>query len=406
VADRSATTVINLPPELPELVEALAAGTTEASPDQLAAIARWRLACGDGRGAARWQRWSLETPPASILRKQLRDQLLEWQQPDLAARLGGEPGWAGVRLALEQQQAGQALKLQQEAIAAGEPLSLAASLQLASLWQGQAQPQPALALLLAIAAAQPQPGASLCNAIAHLHEQLNDHRQAAPWWDRSLQVDPRQPAALIQRSRNALALGDPALAFQLAEALHQLDPGHPVAQELRVEALEQLEAPASLRLALVPLVRARRERYRRQARQLAPWWAPLRRQQSRWRPATAPQAFALAPARPVPAALLSDCSRLGLLGSADGLELAESLGEAAGECVVWLLESPEPLCALHNLRRLMPAGWEVQLWPRWAPQLHGALDLLIESGAMPKPARAGAPSRRLHWREGQWQPCP
>ena len=398
--------MINLPPELSELVEALAAGATEASADHLTAIARWRLACGDGRGAGRWQRWSLDAPATSVLREQLRDQLLEWQQPDLAARLGAVPGWAGVRLALEQQQAGQALELQQQAIATGEPISLAASLQLASLWQGQARPQPALALLLAIAAAQPQPGTSLCNAIAHLHEQLNDHLQATPWWDRSLQQDPRQPAALIQRSRNALALDDPALAFQLAEALHQLDPGHPVAQELRVEALEQLQAPASLRLALVPLVRARRERYRRQARQLAPWWAPLRRQQSLWRPATAPLAFALAPTRPVPAALLSGCSRLGLLGSADGLELAESLGEAAGEGVVWLLESPEPLCALHNLRRLMPAGWEVQLWPRWAPQLHGALDLLIEAGAKPTPARADAPDRRLHWREGRWQPLP
>jgi tetratricopeptide (TPR) repeat protein len=406
VADRSAAAVINLPPELSELVEALAAGATEASPDQLAAIARWRLACGDGRSAGRWHRWSLEAPPPSVLRQQLRDQLLEWQQPDLAARLGAVPSWAGVRLALEQQQTGQALELQQQAIAAGEPISLAASLQLASLWQGQAQPQPALALLLAIAAAQPQPSTSLCNAIAHLYDQVNDHHQAAPWWDRSLQLDPRQPAALIQRSRNALALRDQALAFQLAEALHQLDPDHPVAQELRVEALEQLQAPASLRLALVPLVRARRERYRRQARRLAPWWAPLRRQQSLWRPATAPQALALAQARPVPAALLSGCSRLGLLGSADGLELAGSLGEVSVEGVVWLLESPEPLCALHNLRRLMSANWEVQLWPCWAPQLHGALDLLIEAGAMQPPTRADAPDRRLHWREGRWQPCP
>jgi hypothetical protein len=73
---------------------------------------------------------------------------------------------------------------------------------------------------------------------------------------------------------------------------------------------------------------------------------------------------------------------------------------------VWLLESPEPLCALHNLRKLMPAGWEVQLWPRWAPQLHGALDLLIETGAMQPPTRADAPERRLHWWEGRWQPFP
>ena len=395
--------MISLPRELTALVEALAAGATDASPEQLAAIARWRLACGDGRAAGRWQRWSLEPPPAHSLRQQLRDQLLEWQQPELAAQLGAEPGWGGVRFALETQQADRARDLQEQAIAAGEPISLAASLQLASLWQRQAEPQPALALLLAIAAAQPQHSAALCNAIAHLQEQLNQPAQAAPWWDRSLQLDPRQPPVLIQRSRNALALADPALAFQLAEALHQLDPSHPVAQELRVEALAQLQAPASLRLALVPLVRAGRERYRQQARQLAPAWAPLRRQQALWRPASAPRVVALAPPRPVPAVLLSGCSRLGLLGSSDGLELAQALSEAAPQGVLWLLESPEPLCALHNLRLLLPAGWELQIWPRWAPQLHGALELLIEAGSSPPAGRTEAPERRLHWHHPQWQ---
>ena len=398
--------VINLPPELPELVRALAAGAAEANPRHLAAIARWRLACGDGRGAGRLQRWSLEAPSTSVLREQLRDQLLEWQQPDLAARLGTEQGWAAVRLALEQHQREQAREHQAQAIEAGEPITLAASLQLASLWQRQGEHQPALDLLLAIAAVQPEHSPGLCNAIAHLQEQLRQPAAAAPWWDRSLRLDPQQPAALIQRSRNALALGDPALAFQLAEALHQIDPTHPVAQEQRVEALDQLQAPASLRLALAPLVRSRRQRYRVQARRLHPWWAALRRQQAEWRPAASPPVIALAPARPVPATLLRGCSQLALLGSADGLELAESLSEAAPEGVVWLLESPEPLCALRNLRRLLPVGWEVQIWPRWAPQLHGALDLLIEASVAPLPSRPEASPRRLQWQEGQWHPIP
>jgi tetratricopeptide (TPR) repeat protein len=398
--------VIRLPSELTALVDALAAGNSAANPEQLAAIARWRLACGDARSASRWQRWSLEAPPTAVLCLQLRDQLLEWQQPDLASRLGAEPGWAGVHLALEQRLASRALELQQRAIAAGEPISLAASLRLASRWQHLGEPAPALTLLLAIASAEPQHGPALCNAIAHLHEQLQQPSQAARWWDRSLQLDPRQPPALIQRSRNALALGDPGLAFQLAEALHQLDPNHPVAQELRVEALEQLQAPASLRLALVPLVRARRKRYRHQARQLAPAWAPLRRQQPHWRPAAAPQTLALAPPRPVAAELLQGCSRLGLLGSADGLELVEAFSQMAPEGVLWLLESPEPLCALHNLRQIIPTGWVLQCWPRWAPQLHGALDLLIEAGQTAPPVRPEAPPRSLHWQQWHWNPYP
>lgn len=402
MANRSAATLIKLPPELLELVNALAAGATEVSPLQLNAIARWRLACGDGRSAGRWQRWSLEAPPIDVLRPQLRDALLEWQQPDLAARLGTEQGWAAVHIALDLQQGKRARTLQAQAIAAGDPISLAASLQLASLWQRQGEHQPALDLLLAIAAVQPEHSPSLCNAIAYLQEQLQQPAAAAPWWDRSLRLDPRQPAALIQRSRNALALGDPALAFQLSEALHQIDPHHPVAQELRVEALERLQAPASLRLALVPLVRSRRERYRHQARQLHSWWAPLRCQQAQWRAADSPPVIALAPARPVPSAQLSGYSQLALLGSADGLELTEALSLSGSQGVLWLLESPEPLCALRNLRLLLPTDWSLQFWPRWAPQLHGAIDLLIEAGETPPPPRPEANPLRLHWQEGKW----
>jgi hypothetical protein len=55
---------------------------------------------------------------------------------------------------------------------------------------------------------------------------------------------------------------------------------------------------------------------------------------------------------------------------------------------------------------LLPDGWGLQFWPRWAPQLHGALDLLIEAGGAPPGPRPEASPRRLGWREGQWQPIP
>jgi hypothetical protein len=391
-----------VPQALTALVAALQA-EQPADPAHLAAIARWRLACGDGRSAARWQRWSLEPPAPQSLLPQLRDHLLEWQQPHLAQQLGGSAGWAGVRLALEQQQPNQAIGLQEQAIAAGEPISLAASLQLASLWQRHQQPQQALQLLMAIAQQGVQP--ALCNAIAHLHEQLQQAAEAAPWWDHSLHLDPSQAAVLMQRSRNALALGDAPLAFHLAQALLERDPSHPVGQELRVEALQQLGAPASLRLALVPLVRARRVRYGRLAREQAAWWEPLRREQVAWRPQANPQALALTPPRPVPAELLSGCSRVALLGSRDGLELAGAFSQAAPQGVLWLLDAPDPLCALHNLRPLLPPDWQLQRWPRWAPQVHGPLDRLIEAGSPLPPTRAEAPSPRLHWHNG-WQRIP
>lgn len=383
-----------LPPELDSLISQL---EVQAAPDpaQLEAIASWRLACGDGRGAARWRRWSLAPPDPNAIREALRPLLLLLEQPQLASRLGQGQGWEAVLVALEHQQLQQARQLQQQALAAQQPLQAAMTLRLAGLWQQCGDLQPALDLLEPMAHAGAS--ASLVNAIAHLHEQRQAPASAAPWWDRSLTVDPRQPAVLMQRSRNALALNEPALAFQLAQTLIELDPGHAVAQELRVEALERLGARASQRLALAPLVRQGRVRYLQQAQALAAWWAPRRRRQLQWRDHTPVQA--LGPRRPLPDQAVAGCRQIGLLGSRDGLELQSCFQAAASTGVVWDLGSREPLCSQRNLRHLLPAGWELRPWHRWQPEHHGRLDVLVISDprlGLP----AAQPERVLIWQNG------
>ena len=364
------------PHELEALVAATAAEQPP-DPDQLAAVARWRLGCGDGRGAARWHRWSLTPPANADLRRELEALLLPLNQPQLAAQLGKPQGWGAVLLALEAGDPELALQNQAAAIAAAAAIDVPLCLRLASLWQQQHQPGPALELLRAIAAQAATP--ALCNAIAHLHEQQQQPDQAAPWWDHSLSLDPRQPAALMQRSRNALALGDAGLACHLAMALLELDPQHAVAQELQVETLARLGAPASQRLALAVLVRQGRDRYRSQAQTLEAWWRPRRRRQSQWRLQLENSAGLqpVASPRPLPPAALAGCRCIGLLGSRDGLELAGWPAEAGATGVVWNLASREPLVSQRNLQRLLPEGWQLRRWPRWQPSVHGALEALV-----------------------------
>ncbi len=362
------------PPELEALVETVAAEQAP-EPDQLAAIARWRLSCGDGRSAARWHRWSLQPPQPARLRSELEPLLLLLNSPQLAARLGQQQGWGAVFLALDAGEPDQARRSQLAAIAAEVPIDVSLCLRLASLWQQQQQPEPALELLQAIAAQTATP--TLCNAIAHLLEQQHQPSEAARWWDHSLSLDPHQPAVLMQRSRNALAQGDAALGCHLAMALLELDPRHAVAQELRVEALEALGAHASRRLALAPLVRQGRQRYRQQAETLRAWWRPRRRRQARWRQHGSEGLQALGQPRPLPASALAGCRCIGLLRSRDGLELVGALAEAASHGVVWHLASREPVVCQHNLERLLPPGWQLRRWPRWQPELHGALDALV-----------------------------
>ena len=182
-----------LPESIAAVLESLvSAGQPTAQ--QLMAVARWRLACGDGRGAARWQRWSVEAPDPAALQAALRHLLLLLGEPKLAARLGDAEGWPAVLQALQHGQPEQALALQRQASQEGTPIDLALSRELAALWQRQGHPREAIPLLLGIARQATTP--PICNCIANLYEQLGEPAEAAPWWDRSLQLDPGQPAAL------------------------------------------------------------------------------------------------------------------------------------------------------------------------------------------------------------------
>jgi hypothetical protein len=368
------------PRELEVLVGAVAADQPP-DPDHLAAIARWRLGCGDGSRAARWHRWSLQPPSPTALQSELEQLLLLLNRPQLARRFGQQQGWAAVLLALEAGNSEEALRAQQAAIAAGVAIDVPLCLRLANQWQQHQCPTPALELLEAIAVQAATP--ALCNAIAHLLEQQHQFGQAAPWWDHSLSLDPEQPSALMQRSRNALAQGDAALGCHLAMALLELDPQHAVGQELLVESLEALGALASLRLALAPLVRLGRQRYVQQAKSLKAWWRPRQRRQARWRqqlqtPHPWPGVLlALTPPRQLPTSQLADCSCIGLMGSRDGLELIGALADVGNAGVVWHLASREPLLCERNLQRLLPDGWQLRRWPRWQPTVHGALDALV-----------------------------
>ena len=400
------------PPSDPEallahLTEALQQGESIA-PQALEALARWRLGCGDGRGAARWQRWSRQPPASAELRSALRELLLRLNRHALAERLGEAEGWPAVLQALAQRNTDQALTLQRQLIAAAAPIDAGLGRQLASLWQQHGQLQASLELLEGIA--RRAPSAPLSNAIAHLFEQQQQPQRAARWWDRSLQLQTQQPLVLMQRSRNALALNDAPLAFQLAQALLELDPGHAVGLELRVEALERLGARGSLRLALAPLVRQGRERYRLLARQQACWWPPRRRRQRRWRQTCnaailGPQPVALAPPRPIPPELLAGCRCIGLVASRDGLELAGALDQAAPQGVIWDLASREPLRSQRNLQRLLPPGWQLRPWPRQTPPAQEQLDALILAG-QPAPEPASGPSLRWHSPSRRWQRTP
>lgn len=385
---------ISLPQELLGLIECLEDQQPLPS-TAIAAIARWRLACGDARGAALWHRWSLHTPEHERLRLELFQLLLLLEEPDLAQRIGCDQGWEGVLLTLEQEQVEQARKLQGLALKSGIAIKTATALRLAALWQQRGDSQAALELLEPMAAKSTTTG--LCNAVAHLHEQAQAPAAAAPWWDRSLQIDLRQPAVLIQRSRNALAMQDPDLAFHLAQTLLELDRHHVVGQELRVEALTLLGARSSQRLALVPLVRQKRDRYRHQAQTLQRWWQPRRRRQQHWRHQQ--PLLALGPPRPLPQQVLAGCRQVGLLGSRDGLELQDALAAADSPGVLWDIRSREPLCSMRNIKRLLPSCWQLRHWPAWQPEEHGTLDALVI--ADPKlPIPAGAPLRVLHWQNG------
>ena len=370
-----------LPPQLLALIDTIERGEP-VDPALLSALSRWRLACGDARAAARWQRWSLQPPDQGSLREALRQILIWLERPDLMHRLGAVEGWNAVALALEQHNPTLGLELQERALANGEPPEPRLTLLLAGQWQQQGQPEAALALLELLAMQHSSP--ALFNAIAHQLDQLQRHNQAAPWWDRSLALEPNQLPALIARTRNALRQNTPHVAMQLSQRVLQRDPTHTIGLELRLSALQQLGAKASMRQALVPLLQQDRNQNIHRTQELQAWWKPRRRRQKTWRQAIPAELqnipkLLLAPPKPIPPQLLSGCSAIALAGSRDGLELVGAFRLAAPQGVLWDIASREPLCSQANLQRLIPAGWELRVAGNVDRERHESLEAVIRA---------------------------
>ena len=377
----------HLPPELLALIETIERGQP-VDPALLSALSRWRLACGDARAAARWQRWSLQPPEHDSLREALRQMLLWLERPDLIRRLGAVEGWNAVALALEQQNPTLGLALQERALANSEPPDSRLTLLLAGQWQQQGEPEAALALLELLASHHPSP--ALFNAIAHQLDQLQRHNEAAPWWDRSLVLEPNQLPAQIARTRNALHQNKPEVAVQLAQRVLQRDPTHSIGLELQLSALEQLGAKASMRQTLVPLLQQARNQHVHRTQELQAWWKPRRRRQKAWRQALPAELqnipkLLLAPPRPIPPHVLAGCSAVALFDSRDGLELVGGFALAAPRGVLWNIASREPLCSQANLQRLLPSGWELRSEGNAEQGSDPILEVLITAGKRPGP---------------------
>ncbi|MFU8884507.1 MAG: hypothetical protein ACNA8O_03525 [Cyanobacteriota bacterium] len=189
-----------------------------ADPDQLDTalqqLARWRLACGDLPGAARWQR--LARPPYQLipLRQELCRLLQHLGQTPLAERLRPPPpcangsdhdAWGAV----------------QRALLRGRYRS-ASQQQATLLARGSAMPphhQVGLLVLAWLQAGQQQPARQLLTVPNHAPwlepHQIDDAPTAAAigwllrpshptlaslWWQRSLEINPQQPALSAELS--------------------------------------------------------------------------------------------------------------------------------------------------------------------------------------------------------------
>ena len=113
------------PPALTQLVQLLQSGQP-ASAEQLrqaiAAVAQWRLACGDLQEATRWQQLALGSDPPNGLHRQLQPLLqpLLQTQPELKAALQQPKDWQPLQRALQRGHYTVAEELQR-ALLSGEP---------------------------------------------------------------------------------------------------------------------------------------------------------------------------------------------------------------------------------------------------------------------------------------------
>ena len=232
-------TMVPIPPALEALKHALQQQRPP-SPLWLAAMAQWRLACGDGKGAARWRRWSLQAPAPEALREPVRELLLLTGDVAGADTLTITESWESVEVALAVGSLEQAQRLQNHLITSAAPLSNRLRLTLVCQWRERQHPQPALTLLMGLPHIEHSP--PHCNLAAALMERCQLPWLAGLWWERSLHIQPDQLVALSRCASNALAQGRARRARHWAQRLLDLDPHHPAGSKVLKHAQGQIES--------------------------------------------------------------------------------------------------------------------------------------------------------------------
>ncbi len=204
------------PPLLQELVHWLspagAGAQTQQLEQALEELASWRLACGDLAACARWRRLALPPHQPAVLRRELakllealelHDLARDLQHPAEPGRADPNPDWPQLQRALLRGNYSTAARQQAALLAASADTPLhQPPPQLAGLvwaWLQAGRSRSALDLLNSVQGLGLEPeaidAAPLATAIGWVLRASQPERSAR-WWQRSLALNPRQPALL------------------------------------------------------------------------------------------------------------------------------------------------------------------------------------------------------------------
>ena len=389
-------------PQLLAALQKLSKGSDQ--PAHFELVARWRFACGDAEAGASWQFWSLSPPPIDELRQALAVVWSSFGDFDQAEELLSDaPSWQQLALLLKQTRYDAAEQLQSRLLADPPFVTIPEILAIAADWQKADRPQLILVLFEQLIAYMDrrgeQPTSQFANAFAALLEQLERFTEAAPWWRRSLQLDPNQVWPLMRLAHHQMRCGQPAITEHYCRAVLSLDANHQWAPALQQQALEAMGARGSLALL--------------QQRAMPCSW---QRRQALWRqqieldsiPAERLESLVLRRSVAfVPKEAWQEQTQLGLWGDLDGVALAcwaEALRmEPPREPVtLWLLASPDPQLQIHNLELLLQevdCKVNVRHWPLWDQARHGEIGVLMVAHRAPLPSLLDQQPLALIWQE-------
>lgn len=357
-----------LPDDLIDALQALDE-QSDPPPEPFERVARWRRACGDAEAATTWQTWSLLPPEPNDLRSAMSGL---WRKvgnttaaADVLAASAGrnkQETWQMLGLLLEQANLEGACELQRQLLRDPPQLAISELLDLLRQWQQLKQPQQALDLL------QPllnfmhkngeQPSGPICTAMADLLEQLKRFDEAEPWWQRSHALQPQQAWPLMRLGHQAMRRRQPSVALHYACQVLERDPNHAFAPRLQRQALDDLGASRSLQLI-------------------------------NNKEPTEPKVLQ----KPPKPDLWKGCRRIALIGfdEASILEgwckqLQDVERKPSETCQLplqlWLIASPDPLWLEHQAQQLcsdLSEPFTITSWPKWEPQRHGSLDLVLKA---------------------------